>query len=523
MVEQYQSNKSALQTKQRGKNKQLAINMVATVVTFVVNFGINFFLSPFIVRSLGTAAYGFVGLSNNIIGYTSLITIALNSLAGRFITIKYTQGKYDEANRYFSSVFYSNLVLSAIIVLTMGACTIYLEYIFDIPEELVFDVKLLFCLLVINTVIGLLANIYSIAVFVKNRLELSSIRGIIGNLIRAVVLCVMFGLLTPHLWYLGLAGILVSIYSAYTNYKFTNILTPEFKISRANWDFSKVKELIISGSWNVISKLNDMLSQGLDLVVANLLIGPVAMGTFSISKIIPTFVLQFFSQMGAVFAPSLTQQYAEGKIDEMRDALLQSVRIMGFIATLPTVCLYSFGLEFYTLWLPTQNAQELYVLTILGTCGTIFSMPQEGLWSIFTVTNKIKYTSIFLLIQNVVSFSLILFVIPFVEGLFMKLCVFSIVRSVVAIAKNLLFLPLFGAKCLNLSYKTFYPPVIKSFLSFCVAFSFAYSLHLVITADSWITLTVALVCAVVIALIVNSVVILRKSDRLYILSKIIKK
>ena len=77
---------------EHSQNKQLAINLFANVVGFVVNLGIQFFLTPFIVKSLGAAAYGFVGLSNNIIMYTQLIATALNSMAGRYITIKYTKG-----------------------------------------------------------------------------------------------------------------------------------------------------------------------------------------------------------------------------------------------------------------------------------------------------------------------------------------------------------------------------------------------------------------------------------------------
>ena len=45
-----------------GQNKQLAINMLAQVVVFLVQMGINFLLTPFIVKSLGVEAYGFVGL-----------------------------------------------------------------------------------------------------------------------------------------------------------------------------------------------------------------------------------------------------------------------------------------------------------------------------------------------------------------------------------------------------------------------------------------------------------------------------
>lgn len=497
--------------------------MAATFVTFIVAFGINFFLSPFIVGSLGTAAYGFVGLSSNIIGYTGLVTIALNSMAGRFITIKYTQGDFEGANKYFASVFYSNLVLSILIILTMCGCLFYLEYIFEIPPELIFDVKVLFSILVVNSTIGLMTNIYAISTFVKNRLELSSIRSIVGDIIRATVLFSLFGLFTPHLWYLGFAGIVVSVYIAFTNYRFTRILTPELKLNRKNWDFAKVKELILAGSWNVLSKLNEMLGQGLDLIVANLLIGPVAMGFFSISKIVPSFVYSFFGQAGSVFAPSLTQYYANADIAAIRGVLFQSIRIMGFIATIPTVCLYTFGEEFYTLWMPTQNAHELYILTILGTLGSIFSMPLEALWNIFTVTNKIKYSASFMVVYNLLSFLMILAVMPFVEGMFFKLCVFSVIRFFFSFAKNFLFLPMFGAKCLDLPLSTFYPAIVKSLLAFILAFSTALAMNYFVDVNSWIMLICMCALTVVACAVVNSLIILTPHDRRLLKEKIIRK
>ena len=73
----------------RSGNRQIAVNMVATILSYGISLGISFFLTPYIVSRLGAAAYGFLGLSNNIIGYTSLITVALNSMAGRFVSIHY--------------------------------------------------------------------------------------------------------------------------------------------------------------------------------------------------------------------------------------------------------------------------------------------------------------------------------------------------------------------------------------------------------------------------------------------------
>ena len=61
----------------RSDNKQLAINIFSNICIYVLQFVISFLLTPFIVKALGVEAYGFVGLSNNIISYTTLITVAL--------------------------------------------------------------------------------------------------------------------------------------------------------------------------------------------------------------------------------------------------------------------------------------------------------------------------------------------------------------------------------------------------------------------------------------------------------------
>lgn len=50
--------------------------------------GISFLLTPYIIDTVGKEAYGFVGIANNFVSYAKLITLALNALAMRFITIK---------------------------------------------------------------------------------------------------------------------------------------------------------------------------------------------------------------------------------------------------------------------------------------------------------------------------------------------------------------------------------------------------------------------------------------------------
>ena len=84
------------------KNKQLAINMSASFIAYIVSFGISFFLSPYIVKNVGVDAYGFVGLANNFVSYATILTVIINSMASRFITLELNKENLKKANKYFS-------------------------------------------------------------------------------------------------------------------------------------------------------------------------------------------------------------------------------------------------------------------------------------------------------------------------------------------------------------------------------------------------------------------------------------
>ena len=76
----------------------MLINLISSIIVFIVSMGINFFLTPFILKSLGNEAYGFVGLSNAIVSYAAVITVAINSVSGRFVAYEWHRGDIERAN-----------------------------------------------------------------------------------------------------------------------------------------------------------------------------------------------------------------------------------------------------------------------------------------------------------------------------------------------------------------------------------------------------------------------------------------
>lgn len=501
--------------KELSSNQSIALNLFVSFVTYIVTFGISFFLSPYIVRTVGVDAYGFVSLANNFISYASLITIALNALAGRFITIKIKEQDYDSANKYYSSVFIGNLFLSGVLLILALIVWIFLEKLINIPENIFWDVKILFAALFINCIISTITSVFGTATFVTNKLYLSSIRSIESSIIRAIVLVVAFAFFSPKISYIGFTSLLMGIYCAIYNIHYTKRLTPYLKLNINNFEFSKVKELVTSGIWNLVTKLSQILIDGLDLLIANLFIDSGSMGVLSLAKTVPSMISSIVGTMVGSFSPNFTFLYAEKKYEELKQSVKQSMKIMGIVCNVPIVVLLVCGSQFFSLWQPTQDAKQLQLLSILTCAGLIVNGGINSIYNIFTVVNKLRYNSLVLLVSSIISITITFILVKTTE-----LGVYAIagVSTCVMIIKNLVFIVPYAAKCLNFKWYAFYSEILRCVLfvalsSVVCQFLINEILVKVFNTTTWLTFFMSASIVVIVSFSIGLFVILKKRER----------
>lgn len=493
--------------------KQVYINLIAQTLAFAVNLGISFFLTPFIVNHIGVEANGFVGLANNFVEYAQLITLALNSMAGRFITIKIHQKNEEEANKYFTSVFFANLFLSVVLTVIFTFVIIFLGNLVNISENIIVDIKILWAFIFANFIISVFTSIFSISTFVENRLDLTAIANIRGIIIKATVLVVCYTFFRPFTFYVGVAMLLWGLNNLISHIIYKRRLVPNLKIDKKYFSFKYLKELLAAGIWNSVSKLSSILSSGLDLIITNIFVNSVAMGVMNLSKTISNIVLSLFGTLASIFAPQLTIAFAEGNTEEMKKQLISSVKLMGLFSAIPIAILIGFGKNFYELWVPTQNAVLLEILTIITCLNLIFALPLEPLYNIFTVKNKIKVSSIALVIFSVCSISTVFIGLNFIHNEDMKIIYIACVGAFYNILRVLTFLPIYGAKCLDFKKTTFYPAILKNTLSVVILVVVAFGINSVLHINSWIKMIIACMLLGIIGLIINIFILFNKEER----------
>lgn len=500
------------------KTKQLYLNLLAQLFSFAVSFMISFFISPLIVSTVGKEIYGFLGVANNFTSYVTIVTVALNSLAGRFVSIYYHQNKYKETNEYFTSVFVADMFIVLLLLVPAMIFTLNVDKFLNVPVESIQSVKLTFGIVFLGFFINLATSIFSVATFVTNKIYLSSIRTIEGNLVRLVIIGVCFLLFKPNIVYVALAMLGYYLLVAFTNYRYTKVLIPEIKIKRSSFHIQKVGQLIRSGCWSSITALSNVLLEGLDLVISNLLISVSAMGTVSIVKTVPNMINQCLGSITSVFTPQLTISYAKGDIQGMVSYLEYTCKVVALLMALPIAFLVAFGQYFFSLWMPTENAFILWKLSILSLGDFVFAGVVVIMYNMFTVTNHLKVPALATLVTGILNT-----VIVFVLLKETKLGIYAVVSvsSILALLRNSFVNIPYSAKCIGVSPLKFYRIAGRSFLFVLISSVIGSVVAYIGNPTSWGLLIVCSVIMCILAIMLEYMLFFSKEEKESLLTMLV--
>ena len=481
------------------KNRNFVINLVCQLVVFASNMAINFFMTPYILNKLGTEAYGFIGLINNFVSYLSVITVALNSMAGRYITLTYHKGKIKESEEYYSSVFFANIFLSGMVFMLSIILILNVSEWLNVPEILLSDVKSTIMLAGINTIVSLIAVVYGIAAFIKNELYRNSFGQMMAAVVRIIIMVVSFALFEAHMWYYSFAAVLASITTLLIQRHITADLCPNLIIKLNLLRFDKIYEIIKSGVWVSVESFNKILQTGLDLLIANKFVSVSATGVLSVAKTVPSVLTQVTSTITSVFNPELARLYAENKMKELTQEFIFTIKALSLIMIVPLVGFITFGEAFYTLWLPNYSLDDIALiqkLSVLTVLPLLINAYVEGLYYANTLTNKIRGSVLISLGFSICS--VLIEVILLKYTLINPLYVIAGTSSIFLMARYIVVTPIYCAHVLKLPINTFYIPLLRAILVSAIVGSAFGMVQRYVCIRSWLNLIVCcILCGIV--------------------------
>lgn len=507
---------------QRSGNMNTYINIITSVGVMVVNLFISFWLSPYIIRTIGVEANGFVSFANELVGYANLIVTALNAMAARFITIAYIRQDYKQANLYYNSVFWGNLIIVAALLLPAAYLVVKLENFIDVPADILLDVKILFSLVFLSFFVRTGAPNYDCGTYITNRMDLSYIPNMFTSLLRCVMLACMFTVWTPHVWYVSLVSTLLGFITLGIAGYYTHKLTPELRVNlrKPICSWRAIHTLVGAGIWSAIANGGYTLLNGLDLLVCNTFVGVTEMGILSLSKTLPSILIQLSDSIRGAFGPELTISFARGDKENIYKCLNRAMKITSVVVTIPAAGLVVMSDAFYALWVPSQDAQLLQTLTTLAILSYLVNSGVVILFNVFSTVNKVKYNSIAMLVSGAVSLIVSLLLIYFTDC---DLYAVAGVSSIATICKNLFFTIPVASKLLGYRWYQFYPQLGITAICSAMIILVGMIVRHFITINSWLVFFLACGIVGIVGLTLNVMVVLNKEERTYLTDKILRK
>lgn len=505
--------------KNRSDSIAIILNMVWSVIAVLINYFINFLITPYITNNIGVEAYGFVSLATTFTNYIDIISVGLNAFACRYISIAYHKNDKKQANIFYSSTIIADFVLSIVVFLPCCLIVSKLEMFLNIPDTLVDDVKILFVVVLIKYLLTVLRTAYNSASFIANRLDIYEKHLSISYILQAAILLFLCVIFPPHVWYVGLAGIVAVSYLLIINYRLTKRFVSDLKFKRKYCSIYAVKQLVSSGIWNSINNLGNVLNSGLDLLITNLMIDATVLGQISIGKNIGTICYTLISKISSSFRPKQLKLYAEGKLDEQVALFKTTMKITGLFCNVIICVFFSCGLEFLHLWIPKQDNKYIFQMLMIVLFSDISIGVVNPLYYVFTLTNKLKIPcaiTVGMGILNVLSMYILI--------KHTSLGAYAVVLTTLVLNfTHFIDTPLYAAYCLGVKLTTFYPPILRHVVATVVGVATCYLLSKnLFDANTWVLLIVKGSIVGAISLLLLSLLTFNKSELSKLLKKILK-
>ena len=482
------------------KGKRLIVTLMSSGMATAMSFVVSFFLTPFITNMLGTEAYGFVTLSKNFVSYAVIISTALDSYATRYIAMEYHKRDFDKANSYVSSAFYGDTVIASIIFAVGVIFVLFMERFLNVSPELLVSVKLLF--------------------LIKNRLDITGFVRVIGYVVEIILYLVIFKLFPPRVWYVGIVMLVVTAINFLAAIWMFHNMTPELKVERKLFSMDAVKKLVGNGIWNSINSLGVTLNSGLDLLVTNLLLTNLQMGQIAITKTIASIFSSLEAMLCQPFQPLLLKSYSDNNKEQLLDELKMSVNISGFFSALTFAGFFSLGQLFYKLWIPNQDIELLYALTVVTILAYVTEGPVHPLYYIYTLTVKNRVPCIITLLGGVLNVVGMFVLVRYTNmGIYSIVITTTIITTITSMITN----PPYIAHCLKLKWYTFYPMLLINIIGsviMTVLFGFVAK---AIAPSTWVGLIVTACILSIFGLGIYFIFVFSNKERKYIINMIKRK
>ena len=338
---------------------------------FVINFMITLILVPYITDLISAEAYGWVKVAKDAVLYCTMLMLAIQDFSTRFVGYSYHREDYEDANRYYSSVFFGDAALGSFLFVVIMLVVARLDHFFQVSPELVKDVQLLLVFTMLKFLQTTMMAVFECGPIISNRMYIAGRFKFLSYLTEGGLLLLFYHLFRPHVYWVGLAILLSSFVITVPNYIICKKYTPELKVKLSGFSMASMRRLVGNGIWSSLNTVSNLLNNGFDILVTNWMLAPLRMGQLAVVQSISIIYITIYTMVSPAFQPMILKCYSRDERDEMMRWFYLAMKTSSLLCSLFFAGFFALGREFYQLWIPNQDTELLYRLTVIAVIPAI--------------------------------------------------------------------------------------------------------------------------------------------------------
>lgn len=493
------------------KAKQTKINFYTNILALIANVLVGIYYTPYLVKSLGLAAYGILPLALIINQYISVATQTMTHAYTRFYSVALQKGDYDEASKDISSSMVVILLISVLIVPAGLWIIANVNSLFSIPAGLIVSAKYLFGFTILSFIVSLFSSLFNVTLYAINRFDLMNVMKIIRTVFKLLLVIVLFETISIDVAWVGLTNLLIEVLVLFMSL----ILFFKFKPKGVSLSLSKFQKSVLysimgMSVWVFIQVCGDTLLYRTDNLIVNHFWGLEASGALGAISEIGNYAMVIVSVLGSLFGPLILIAYAKEQHDEVKSLFIEQSTIVGCLSAVLTGTIAGSGAVLLDIWLGNEMGQYSWWLLM-----KMFVLPYYAAGGIMAFVyrswNRVKFPAIGTIVIGAVDFAILIgvcniakpdnaLVILIISGVFSILQCF--ILNVVAVGK-------IYPEC----KKAFIRIATKITLSYILTFTCSSLIAHWINIDGLLQLALLLIAVSVFMLSVVLMVIFDKNER----------
>ena len=375
---------------QENTNKAIAINSIISYGRLVVTAVCGLLTTRFALAALGVNDFGIFSVVGSIIVFISVINIIMLSTSNRFIAVAIGKGDTDEINQQFNV----NLAIHAGIALIILIAAIpvgswYINHFVNYDGGIT-NVKWVYNVTIIGSVIGILGVPYNGLLVAKERFLVFCLTDVVCHLIKMGAAYSLLFFFTNKLYAYTLILTSLSIIPTLVYWLYCSKVFPDLVRIKPVKDKSKYKAVFGFSVWvgyGAVATIGK--AQGAALLV-NAFFNTIMNTALGLANSVNSIMMTFAGNVTRAIAPQITKSYSAGNVDRSESLVCLASRIsFSFMLLVSSPFLLSPELIF-RLWLGTIP-EYVVVFTQLLIIDALIGSLNAGIPDLIFATGKIKW------------------------------------------------------------------------------------------------------------------------------------